>query len=380
VKEVVIAKTAINTSLGDSLAETGENLYLGKTAIRPLEQFDVSQLDFKQAAWKDQGKQLPGWSAAPNRVCSLLIPVLTALGSLPEKTNVIWCGIKGNAEFIVAYNEQEQKPQAPHLAADYSAWVKDYLQLTGDKFEINAACASSTVGIIYGAHMIACGQAQTVLVCAADIVSRFTQMGFAALKALTPTRARPFDQNRDGLNLGDGAVAILLADRETAAKMAATELYTLKGWGISNDANHITGPARNGSGLIAAIHQTLKRAQLGPEAVAAFCTHGTGTVYNDAMELTALEAVFGTRRFPVFSVKGSLGHTLGAAGGIETALCCLALKAGCIPPTVGVENPEERACGRVAPATQPLPDGALLTTNSGFGGVNASLLITKEPA
>jgi 3-oxoacyl-[acyl-carrier-protein] synthase II len=389
VKEVFIVNAGINTSLGDSLADTGKNLYQGKSGIRPIEYFDVGKIDFKLAAWKERIKKEPGRMEQTNRICVLMQPVLDALQTVPENTYIIWCGIKGNVELIEHLAEGaevgagQEKPGAsclgPHLAADYRVWVGDYLHLAGSGLEVNAACASSTLGIIYGSQLIARGICQSVLVCAADLVSRFTHMGFAALKALSLTVARPFDTGRDGLNLGDGAVAILLTDRERAKKLGTAEVYQVKGWAMANDANHITGPARDGCGLIEAINRTLERAGMQPGDVAAFCAHGTGTVYNDAMELAAVDAVFGKRQFPIFSVKGALGHTLGAAGGIEAALCCLALKEGRVPPTAGLQHPEERAAGKVLAIEQPLQGRSILTTNSGFGGINASLLISAGP-
>ena len=244
--------------------------------------------------------------------------------------------------------------------------------------ELNAACASSTAALALGAEMIRQGEARAVLVCAADVVSRFTFTGFCALRALTPAVCRPFDLRRDGLCLGDGAGALLLADEKTAAQSGRPPRARLAGWAIGNDATHITAPARDGCGLTAAIRRALEVAGLTPDEIQAFCAHGTGTVYNDAMELTALENVFGARRFPVFSIKGALGHTLGAAGVIEAALCAEALRTRTAPPTAGCAQPEPRAAGRVADREQAFAGQTILTANSGFGGVNAALIFTEK--
>jgi 3-oxoacyl-[acyl-carrier-protein] synthase II len=242
-------------------------------------------------------------------------------------------------------------------------------------FDINAACASSTVGMAIGAQMIARGEYGSVLICAADVVTRFVFTGFSVLKALTPTICRPFDKARDGMCIGDGAVAILLADAKTARKHKLNKLAHLSGWGISNDANHITGPPRDGAGLVMAIETALRMARLSPADTQAFCAQGTGTLFNDSMELEAIEAVFGDRRFPVFSIKGAVGHTLGAAGGIDAAICDHALAHKLIPPTVGLETPESKAAGRVSNQAQAFEGRNILTSNSGFGGVNAALVL-----
>ena len=222
-----------------------------------------------------------------------------------------------------------------------------------------------------------------VLVCAADVVTRFTFTGFGAVKGLSATACRPFDVDRDGLILGDGAAMILLANGHAAHEYGLTPRARLAGWGLSNDANHITGPARDGRGLVAALRLALSRAELTPDRLEAWCAHGTGTSFNDAMELTALEKVFGDRRFPVFSVKGAIGHTLAAAGALEVALCVEALSRRAVPATAAVATPEPRAAGRVMCASQPFEGRNIMTTNSGFGGVNAALILealSRTPA
>ena len=175
--------------------------------------------------------------------------------------------------------------------------------------------------------------------------------------------------------IGDGAAAILLADAETARKHKLAIQAQVSGWGISNDANHITGPSRDGAGLVAAIETALGMAGLSPDDTQAFCAHGTGTIFNDRTELEAIETVFGDRRFPVFSIKGAVGHTLGAAGAIDAAICAHALAHKLIPPTAGVESPESKAAGRVSNRAQAFEGRNILTSNPGFGGVNAALVL-----
>ena len=129
--------------------------------------------------------------------------------------------------------------------------------------------------------------------------------------------------------------------------------------------------------MLEAVDRALRAAGLNPDAIAAISAHGTGTVYNDLMELRAFRQVFGTRKVPMHSVKGSIGHTLGAAGGIEAILGLKALAARTIPPTVGFENPEDSASGKVSREPQMVSGDFLLTTNSGFGGVNAAIVLGR---
>lgn len=367
-RPVYLHAAAAVTALGDDLESTWQALCNGRSAVTDCTRFSTKALHFHAAAATD-------WLTEVSRRGESALAALTRLtarqlSDVAPETAIIWAGVKGHVEWL-QNPEQARRCDFPFHPRDYRTIVANELGLCGRGFEVNAACASSTAALALAAQMVASGEEESVLVCAADMVSAFIFKGFAALRALTPSVCRPFDACRDGLALGDGAAAVLLSSCKEGAQAR------LAGWGLSNDANHITGPARDGRGLIAAIQTALTEAACEPGQVEAFCAHGTGTVYNDAMELTALEAVCGKRPFPVFSAKGALGHTLGAAGALEAALCLRALRDRAVPPTIGLKTPEERALGRVDVAGQSFAGGNILTTNSGFGGVNAALLIEE---
>jgi 3-oxoacyl-[acyl-carrier-protein] synthase II len=367
-REVYIVKQAIATGLGNTVDETWEGLVANRSALAAVTRFPTDRLSGHRASCISDLRPLVG----ENRVCALARRALEQVAPVPEGTCIVWAGIKGNAEYIDADQEEEM----PYLPEQYLRWAAEALGMGATLgFDINAACASSTVGMAIGAQKIARGEYGAVLVCASDVVSRFIFTGFSSLKALSPTKCRPFDRERDGMCMGDGAVAILLADGETAHNHRLDRLAKLSGWGISNDAAHITAPASDGAGLAMAIETALAMGGVKPEDVEAFCAHGTGTLFNDSMELAAIDAVFGDRRFPLFSIKGAIGHTLGAAGGIDAAICVRALADRLIPPTVGLKGPEPRAAGRVSAHPQPFGGRTLLTSNSGFGGVNAALIL-----
>jgi 3-oxoacyl-(acyl-carrier-protein) synthase len=368
-RKAIIVKTAVATGLGKSLDETWNGLLAGKSAIKTIQHFNTDRIDFHKASCIDGLHN----NKNENPIVTLVKDIARQIGPLPENTYIIWTGIKGNVPFI----ESGQKLDGPYLPVHYRKLVAELLGIKNSGVEVNAACASSTVGLAVAAQKISSGEYSNILVIAADIVSRFVHMGFSALKALTAKECRPFDQNRDGLFLGDGAVAIHLTNDHTADQKGYDKLAKISGWGIANDANHITGPARDGCGLILSIEAALKQAGINANQIQAFCAHGTGTVFNDGMELTAIESLFGDRRFPVFSVKGAIGHTLGAAGGIETAISIKALQDNQIPQTAGLLEPEERASGRVFSEPMDFEGDNILTTNSGFGGVNAALILEK---
>ncbi len=369
-KKVYIAKTAIATGLGDTLEDNWRRLNQGQSAIDIILHFNTDRLPYHYGACRPDLRQ----TNDVNFTCALMQRVLDRIKPISTNTDIIWTGIKGNAQAI----EHGKKNAHYYLPTHYRQWVADTMGITGQGMEINAACAAATVGLAIGAQKIALGNVDQVLVCGADLVSRFVHTGFSALKALTKTACRPFDRQRDGMCLGDGAFAILLTSEKTFKKETRAPHVRLAGWGISNDAVHITGPARDGRGLTSAVRAALDMAATPPDEVEAFCVHGTGTVFNDAMELAAIKTLFGDRRFPAFSIKGAIGHTLGAAGGIETALCCQALANQCVPPTIGLKDPEERAMGLVANTAQPFGGQNILTTNSGFGGVNGALMLQMD--
>jgi 3-oxoacyl-[acyl-carrier-protein] synthase II len=375
--DVFVLEGAVETALGSLEDGLFPALLENTKSPGTVTRFDTSKVPFHGAACVAfaEGERREG----ENLTQGLLRRILGKFRGLPEVGTIIWAGVKGNAEFIEDGGFGGERGRLyPRLPRDYSVWVRNELGFSGARLiEVQAACASSSLGMAVGADLIAAGRSASVLVVAADIVSRFSFMGFGALNALTPDTCRPFDTRRNGLLLGDGAAAVLLAGDGYARAAGLAPLARLTGWGVASDAFHITAPAPDGRGLASAVRKALGWANSDPGDVGAFCAHGTGTVYNDAMELAAIDAVFGRRSFPVFSVKGALGHTLGAAGAVEALLCAIALQEGVAPPTMGCERPEERAVGRVSDGRQAFDGRRILTTNSGFGGVNVALVLER---
>ena len=361
-KPVYITDAQCVTGLGFDLDSTWEALLANRSAIKEIGRFSTDAIAFHKASLVGLDSVSP--------LNEMIDTVFANFDRTGGSTEVIWTGSKGDIDFV----ERKDRQGFPYFSATHRNYAARLTGAGESGFEINAACASATVGIALAAQRIQRGIIRHTVICGADTVSRFVHFGFSALKALSPSDCRPFDAERDGLCLGDGAFAVALSSE----KPAQGPVVEITGWSISNDANHITGPARDGRGLIQAIEKTLKMASMDEDSVEAWCAHGTGTVYNDAMELTAFESVFGRRIFPVFSIKGAIGHTLGAAGGIETGVCIKALLENQCPPTAGLKRPEERAKGRASCETQSFAGNRILTSNSGFGGVNAALLLEKR--
>jgi 3-oxoacyl-[acyl-carrier-protein] synthase II len=254
--------------------------------------------------------------------------------------------------------------------------VRETAGVTDPGIVVSAACASSTVALARAAGLVASGIRECVLVVAFDAVTEFIYSGFSSLMALDRGPARPFDKNRTGLSVGEAVAYALVMSGARAVRERRGIEGEIAGWGISCDANHMTGPSRDGVGQAAAIKQALARAFISPAEIGAMSAHGTGTVYNDSMEMKGFRSVFGDGPRPVYSVKGGIGHTMGAAGLVEALLAMRAMREGAIPPTVGLELVDPEAAGWVQREARTIGKGKIvLSTNSGFGGVNAALVM-----
>jgi len=213
-------------------------------------------------------------------------------------------------------------------------------------------------------------------VAAVDCVSEFVFSGFSSLMALDPARARPFDKDRKGLTAGEGAGVVVFKSSAAVDKKEA--LFNISGWGASCDANHITGPARDGAGLSLAIEKARVMAGIGREAITGIYAHGTGTVYNDAMEIKAFKRILASP-VPVCSIKGAIGHTMAFSGLAEMLAAGRSLREKLLPATIGLNEPDSEAAGWAGLSDAPLA-GALLKVNSGFGGINCALILEAPDA
>ena len=345
----------------------------GETTIRPVKRFPVDNYNAKIAACIEDLKPTGGLSM----IHPLLDRLIFEMGPVPPDSFLITATTKAGIDNLEALRQGNPVHIQDLFLSSITDIISQKLGLIKSGINISAACASSTVAVALGASMIASGRTEAVLICCADLVTDFIFSGFSALKALSPVPCMPFDRGRNGLSLGEGAAALLLMGHVRAQRENRKRLGTILGFGVANDATHITAPAKSSRGLIQAILQALKTAKREPEEITAINAHGTGTIYNDLMELNAFRQVFGGRKVPIYSVKGVIGHTLGAAGGIEVILGLKTLSTQIVPPTVGFSNPEDWARGRVSSEPQHISGDYLLTTNSGFGGVNAALILGK---
>jgi 3-oxoacyl-(acyl-carrier-protein) synthase len=295
----------------------------------------------------------------------------------PDRLGLVLSTTKANIEALERLSDgrpcsdiARRHLQADLLAADLAA----EFNARGPVQNISNACVSGLVALMQGAKLIQRGAADAVLVVGVDHLSAFVVGGFTALKAIDPEGCRPFDQNRRGLSPGEAGAAVLLMRSD----FAPPNSITISGWGSSNDANHMTGPSRDGAGLAQAIRAALKVAGLSAERIDYVNVHGTGTPYNDAMESAALRTVFGENIPPLSGVKGMVGHTLGAAGVVETVACVLALENQFMPGTPRLETLADELPKSVLKNARAASLKHILKLNTGFGGVNGALILARS--
>ena len=369
----VITHASTVSAMSDSLEGLWRELLAGNTAIRPVNRFPVKNYSAGIAGCIE-GLNPVGCRSMLHSLCDRLF---RNWDTVPSDTFLITATTKAGIDNLEKVSTDRPADIQDILPSSLPATVSEKLGLDNRGFNVSAACASSTIAVAQAAALISCGSVDVVLVCCLDMVTEFIFSGFSALRALSPLPCRPFDRDRNGLSLGEGAAALLMMSRKRARQEHRLPLGTIHGWGIANDATHITAPARDGCGLVQAISRALHGSGILADEIHAVCAHGTGTIYNDMMELTAFRQIFGNRKVPVFSIKGAIGHTLGAAGGIEVAVGMKALSCQVAPPTVGLRTPMDEAMGWVSTGSASFSGDYLLTTNSGFGGINAALVLGK---
>jgi len=255
--------------------------------------------------------------------------------------------------------------------------VGDHLGVRGPRCAISAACASSAMAIALAANLLLDGAAPMMLAGGSDALCPFTLSGFSSLQALDKNPCRPFDQNRKGLNLGEGAAVLVLETLAEAIARNADVLAVLRGWVMTNDAFHSTAPQTQGNGLADCMRLCMEMADVRGDEIGYVNAHGTGTPLNDVAEGHAYETAFRGRGrpVPVSSTKSYFGHCLGAAGALEAAITIMAVRCGALLPTLRLTDPIESPGvewlrGDVRREVLPLA----MSVSAGFGGSNTALI------
>jgi 3-oxoacyl-[acyl-carrier-protein] synthase-1 len=287
------------------------------------------------------------------------------LGNL--NTLLLIATTKGNIDILETGDFSEERAYLPVL----SDVLGSYFKCANTPQIISNACVSGVSALIMAQRMVAAGLYDEVVICAADLLTEFVLSGFHSFNALSPEPCKPFDANRVGINLGEAAAALVVTKNATSSLNPISEL--LPGFG-SNDANHISGPSRDGSGLLNCLSKLNKASASNISFINA---HGTATIYNDEMEAIAFNRA-GLQNLPVNSLKGYFGHTLGAAGLLEFILSNHSMHANQLIPSLGYE--QHGVSMPLQVITKNTESGELkgfIKTASGFGGTNTAIQCVK---
>ncbi len=278
----------------------------------------------------------------------------------------VWAGSSRYQTFRVSrYPSQQQ-------VAD----LQQNLGFTGPAMVVSNACASGANAIGHAADLVRGGFADIVLAGGFEAICELVYCGFDCLQALAPDQCRPFDANRRGLMLGEGAAFLVIESAAHAAARGAKVKGRIVGYGHTTDTHHITQPDPTGAPLETCIRRALAQAALQPSDIGHINAHGTGTPFNDSAEAAAFARVFTENPPPrLVSTKAAIGHTLGAAGTLEAVFSLLALETRRIPPQINTAAPIPEVAGWLARPGEVLEKPVVLSVNLGFGGSNAALLL-----
>jgi 3-oxoacyl-[acyl-carrier-protein] synthase II len=372
--KAVIVESDMLTPYGMGVQACWEGLLSGRTAISPVTRFSTG-------AFQSNVAGTVGGLVYHERE-SLVMQMLDLLfgsskAAIPSDARLVLATTKGEIDFLERSILDGGSDASESMISHLLRKVAELTGARGTSIAVSAACTSSAAAAARAAAMIRNNHADCVLVVACDSVTEFIYSGFSSLMALDKVPARPFDKSRTGLSVGEAAAFALLMSDERAARENRRVLGEIAGWGLSDDANHMTGPSRESEGLILAITKALASAGASIDDIGVIAAHGTGTVYNDAMEMRAFRAVFRNGAVPVYSIKGGIGHTMGAAGLVEAIIAQRALRERMTPPTVNMKEPDSDAVGWVSDRGRPIERGAMaLVTNAGFSGVNTALVLS----
>lgn len=274
---------------------------------------------------------------------------------------------KGDIDLLAAPHYQHK------VLLQNALHINQALKMANEPMVVSNACTSGAAAQLLAFNLLKFRpQYKHVIVVGAELLSKFIVSGFQSFKALSSECCRPFDQKRCGLNLGEAAAAIVYSRAQSADDVPA-ESVVLRAGAINNDANHISGPSRTGEGLLLSINKALENTD--KQQLAFINAHGTSTLYNDDMESVAIQRA-GLQAVPVNSLKAYFGHTLGAAGVLETILSGMALQRRRVLVTRNCSQPGTAAAINVCQQVQETNGNAFLKLMSGFGGVNAALLLS----
>ena len=387
-RRVAITALGVVSPLGFGAEENSRALREGRDGVGAVTEFEVSRTRAKTAGrvgemTNDECRM----TRRLHRASRMLIAAAREAraqdaGFAPE------LAVMGTTSGGMSFGEQYFRAQVARAKPrSRAAWLANYLpqKAVADALEacgwacpsqiIANACASGTNAVGHAFRLVRAGLHTRVLCGGYDALSEMVFVGFDSLQASTPEKIRPFDKNRTGLVLGEGAAVLALEEMESARARGAAVLAEVTGYGISTDNHHLTQPNPSGIGPRQAMERALADARRTPGEVDYINAHGTATAFNDATEGLAIAQIFGDR-VPVSSTKSMMGHALGAAGAIEAVFSVLALRGQFLPPNINYAEPDPAwVLDIVANAARAARVRCVVSNSFGFGGTNASVVL-----
>lgn len=370
---VYISATNIISPLGNTTAANFAQIVAGNTALKHTIIPGAKPIEVCAAIIPNSS--IPEYALPYTRFEKLLIVSITdalaqaGIDAASPRTAFVFSTTKGNIDMLQEGFYKNIHPKRIYLSHAAKA-VSQHFGNPNVPIVVSNACISGVMALVTGARMLRTSQYDHVVACGGDIINDFTASGFQSFKALSDEPCKPFDQLRKGLNLGEAFGTVVLSAQPIAGAVQ------LLGGASSNDANHISGPSRDGGGLKIAIAAALRESGLTAPKIDMVSAHGTATPYNDEMEAIALDDL-GLAHAPVNSLKGYLGHTLGGAGLVETIMSARALQEQMLIKTLGYETHGVSRPINVTTATLPHHLTNCLKTASGFGGCNGALILQR---
>ncbi len=380
-KDIFIVADNIISPLGFTTEENYSNIKNGLSGIKkinspipPYEPLYLSKIDDKLLAEKSISIINPDNYTRVEKLLILSISDTLKQTKVDVKGNdffMIISTTKGNIDLLEEENKDKFPKDRVYLWS-LANTLQEYFKTIHKPLILSNACISGVNALVSASRLIRSGAYKHVLVAGVDIVSPFVVSGFQSFKAISSEPCKPFDKNRDGINLGEGCGTLLLSSDASLVK----NKIKLLGGAVSNDANHISGPSRTGDGLLLAINKALKESSVSSEEIDLLNAHGTATVYNDEMESKAFKTV-GLQDTTMNGLKGYYGHTLGAAGTIETIISIQSTLHNEVLPTLGYNEHGTPESVNISTVLVKKNIQYLLKTASGFGGCNGALIISK---
>jgi len=400
-RRVVITGLGVVSPIGLGKDGFWQALIAGKSGIRPITAFDTSDYpchnggqvwDFNPDDYlsKESTKRMGRASQFAAATAGMAIEDAGLSGRLdPERTGVSLGSTNGEAGVMEAVSDvwiKERWQQInPHLIAQYPpqlipANVAIEFGIEGPVVMMPNACAAGNWAIGHAYDLIRSGDVDVMLAGGTDPISRAAFVGFSRTFSMTKDLCQPFDKNRKGMLVSEGAATLLLEDLDCARKRGARIYAEIAAYGLSCDAHHITGPHPEGLGAARAMRNALAGSGLSDDDIDYISAHGTGTKANDKVETLAIKSVFRehAKKIPVSSIKSMMGHTMGAASAIEAVACALALSEGIIPPTINFSEPDPDCDLDCVPnEARDYKAEAILSNSFAFGG-NCSVLALRK--